>query len=481
MSKYPVLIPFKTDNGRREELYRFCKEIWEQYGCEVITGTNESTPFIKSKAINSVLDKVKTDVFIFADADSYVPQDQLEQAIDLCKKTKRMVIPFMQLKEYTKKVTDEALRTRVIPAPNAPVEKIRTQWYGVESSVLVIPTEFIKKYGGWDERFYGWGGDDNAFAKKMAVLGHTVDPTLGEECIHERGECQLRIPGYGYHIWHPVDGYGKKANENNLALYYRWMKTKNVEDIRFIETPVSTTVTDYKSDNKYTIYLQDHHEDTYIHKAIQSIKKHIKGNYNMVLVDDSKDIQFKLWMKHKYPELEVVDVPHPGGYTLSMKTMVATMRKYSEQHKTIPINWQTDFIATKEIVLDDYLDLLNHQNSTGQKISQVNFLRPPVWEQEAPNMQDYLEKRIEAQRGGVEAQTKEHNGITYRVHNCGWSDNPSIVNIDALEIPFPNKLNGEYEYGQAQLKAGFWSAREYTVTKVEHIGEVDGRKYGKTH
>lgn len=488
-STIPVLIPFKTDHGRREELFNFCKEVvWEQYGYQVVQGTDDSDPFIKSRAINSALDEVfayNSDVFIFADADSWAPKDQIEAAIELCRKTGRMVIPFTRLKEYTKEVSDEALKSRVIPDPSARAETIRTKWYGIESSVLVIPTELIKKYGGWDERFYGWGGDDNAFAKKMAVIGHAVDPRQGKECHHKRGECQLRIPGYGYHIWHPVDSYGKKANDNNLTLYNRWLKTRTIEDIHFLETPINTTKEYFKSDNKYTIYLQDHHKDKYIHRAIESIQEHVFGNYNLVLVDDSNDPEFKIWIKHKYPQLEVVDVPNPGGYTMSMKTMVNTMREYSKKHGTIPVNWQADFIAVNPICLDDYYDLLTTHNiqNPNKQISQINFLRPPVFdgEIEVGDMMVNLENRIRRTRGFADVWDMNHKNIVYRMHNCGWSDNPSVINVKALEVPFPDKLDGEYQYGMEHLRNGFYSAREMYWTTVEHVGELDVRKYGRTH
>lgn len=486
MSKIPVLIPFKTDNGRRQQLYDFCKNVvWEGYGYEVIRGDDSSDPFIKSRAINAGLKQVfdsGSDVFIFADADSWASKEALDEAIALCRKTGRMVIPFTTLREYSKEVSDKALETQTMPDPHAPYELIRREWYGVESSVLVIPTALIREYGGWDERFYGWGGDDNAFAKKMAVIGHSVDPSLGKYCIHKQGECQLRIQAEGYHIWHPVDSYGKRANDNNLALYYHWLDTQTVDDIRFIETPVNTTVSDYPSINRYTIYLQDHHKDRYIHTAIESIQKHVKGNYNLVLVDDSKDVHFKLWLEHKYPDIEIVDVPLPGGYTKSMQTMVSTMREYSKMRGTIPVNWQSDFIAIEDIDLDQYHNLLREHNRNGWAVSQINFNRPAVWKEEEPNMQDYLEKRIKGKRGWANGRTFEYNDIKYRVHDCGWSDNPSVINVDALEVDFPNKLDGEYEYGQLHLRAGFLSAREQGRTVVEHIGNVgNGEKYGRSH
>lgn len=477
----PVLIPFKTDNGRREQLFNFCRDVvWKSYGYKVIQGTDSSDPFIKSRAINAGLQRVfdsGSDVFISADADSYAPKEQIEQAITLARKTGRMVIPYTRLKEYTKDVTDQALSTGIIPSPNGAADLIRKEWYGLESSVLVIPTKLIKEFGGWDERFYGWGGDDNAFAKKMAIIGHHIDPKMPNYCNHKRGDCHLRIPGWGYHIWHPVDAYGKKANDNNLALYHRWLDARTVEDMKFLEEPVNTT----NGKPKYTIYLQDHHKDTYIHHAIASIQKHIKGNYDLVLVDDSKDTQFKLWIKHKYPQLTLVNVPLPGGYLRSMQTMVRTMREFSKERGTIPINWQTDFIATQDIVLDDYYKLLTEHNK-GWPISQINFNRPPVWEEERPNMQDYLEQRIKRTRGWSNGKDFEYNGMKYRVHDCGWSDNPSIVNVDALQIDFPQRLNGEYEYGQLHLRHGFLSAREQGRTVVKHVGNIgNGSKYGRTH
>ncbi|MGH7240584.1 MAG: glycosyltransferase, partial [Candidatus Saccharimonadales bacterium] len=70
-----LLVPFRSDNGRREETWNWLREYWhhELPGAEIIVGTNDDTPFCKTMAFNQAANKARGDVFVLMDADCYLP------------------------------------------------------------------------------------------------------------------------------------------------------------------------------------------------------------------------------------------------------------------------------------------------------------------------------------------------------------------------------------------------------------------------
>jgi len=72
--------------------------------------------------------------------------------------------------------------------------------------MFVIQRELYFDIGGMDERFIGWGGEDDAMSNKLLKLypnARELDRSMA------------------FHLWHPrnaVQRYGNKDYQNNLAL-----------------------------------------------------------------------------------------------------------------------------------------------------------------------------------------------------------------------------------------------------------------------
>ncbi len=70
-----LLVPFRSDKGRREETWAWLREYWEQElpGAEIIVSGNDDVPFCKTKAVNDAARRASGDIFAIMDADCYLP------------------------------------------------------------------------------------------------------------------------------------------------------------------------------------------------------------------------------------------------------------------------------------------------------------------------------------------------------------------------------------------------------------------------
>jgi predicted glycosyltransferase involved in capsule biosynthesis len=86
--------------------------------------------------------------------------------------------------------------------------------------MLAVPRKLWDEVGGFDERFVGWGGEDNAFWHACTVIS---------------GAEPARVPGYAYHLWHPAASNKRDAQyRTNRELWRRYSAANTEADIRRI-------------------------------------------------------------------------------------------------------------------------------------------------------------------------------------------------------------------------------------------------------
>lgn len=442
-----VFIPYKPDGGRRDRIADYTKTLfWEANGFEVVYLANKDEEFNISKARNLAL-KYDEEILLFSDSDSIPDPRLLQKAINQARERNTIVFPFNTALELNKPTSDWHLDNGVIPKNTRPhqAEHVRRRPDELQSSIYAIPKAVFEEVGGFDEKFVGWGHEDLAFVKKLELYGHRP----------------IHIPGSFDHIWH------EKAAPKQTKIYpnaKRWLLYRNAETLEDLERIDATAneVAIEVTPSSYRIYLQDHRKDEFIHQAIESINRFVKTSYSLTLIDDSRDAAWTETFKARYPEIEVVKVPH-GGYGDSMRTLTYTALRDHLESGTIPVLWQADLIATDVIDFDKYSALL-----TGD-LSQVALLRPILYPNELRE-RDLIRaqhKRILKKRGFANGK---HVGKLY-VHDYGWTDLISVINPNAL-LPHPGDRDGEYEYGQLQLKAGFKSAWYIEKPRYKHLGDI---------
>lgn len=208
-----LIVPFRHDNwGYREQNWWSCWRWWNTYGpkgieiCVSDDGDNE--PFNRSRARNKAIEKATGDILIIADADTLVRSDGLIYALGQVAEGKApWAIPYRWYYNLSREYTDKLNQNEAIGRPSPNDEKFGYEhkilsWAGI----LVVPKAAALSIGGYDERFEGWGFEDNAFRLKLD---------------YEWGP-HRRTNGNAYHYWHPIaekDKFTKENTEKNRLLY----------------------------------------------------------------------------------------------------------------------------------------------------------------------------------------------------------------------------------------------------------------------
>lgn len=191
MDDLSVLIPYRPDGGPRDEIFAWLLARYEKLlpEAEICIGENGDEPFSRSKARNDAYRKATGRYFLVADADTLFHRSQIEHALDCVKGTRAWMLPYKWYYNLSYEYTTEVLKSApdvTIPEPNNP-----SQWeHRIESwaGLLVMPRMAYEEVGGYDERFVGWGYEDNSFQLALDAIW---------------GPFQRMDDGYCLHLWHP--------------------------------------------------------------------------------------------------------------------------------------------------------------------------------------------------------------------------------------------------------------------------------------
>ncbi|MGP3560338.1 glycosyltransferase [Geobacillus sp. BK01] len=200
-----ILIPYKPDNGIRDVNFNWIKTFYETMvpEAEICVGVSTDEPFNRARAINLAAKQATRDIFVIVDGDIFCDPEVMKEAIRHLQDAP-WVIPFRKIV----RISEENSKHLVSAPPMWPVEVadfdiIHTSPFTYVGGFNVIPREHFLAVGGFDERFSGWGGEDDAFSSAVNTL-----------CGHYK-----RLEHTIYHLWHPVVGYENNPNgERNLLL-----------------------------------------------------------------------------------------------------------------------------------------------------------------------------------------------------------------------------------------------------------------------
>lgn len=206
-----VVIPWRTDSGHRERLMQWTTDRWrklyEREDIEVLLSDSGDKTFSRGKSRNYGARISIGDVIVVADADTVPMKNSVDEAVEIAR-TGRWCLAYEEGKYYN---LAEGPSEVLLASPSdvdieEPIEgsyehKL-TSWAGM----LVVPRDAFDVHGGYDERFVGWGWEDNAFQK-------TLDRRYGK---HKRAS------GFVVHLWHPVsEGFNTPEELANRELFHR--------------------------------------------------------------------------------------------------------------------------------------------------------------------------------------------------------------------------------------------------------------------
>ena len=214
LNRVSVLIPYKPDNGIRDELFKWVKTFYQNVipEVELCIGESQSEPFNRSQAINHAAKKATRDVFVIADGDMIYDPKVLVQAIQMLNKH-AWVIPFSKLLDLSESSTQKLIQS----SPEWPLsieveyeERFNDSNYKPVSGLIVVTRKNFNRVKGFDERFVGWGKEDNAFKDAMNTI-----------C----GRYKRINNHFVYHLWHArikTKGKGNPNFKNNIELYKQY-------------------------------------------------------------------------------------------------------------------------------------------------------------------------------------------------------------------------------------------------------------------
>lgn len=149
-------------------------------------------PFNKSWGLNVAARNASHELLVTGDADMLMPGEALARALVVCRDHYDAVNPYSSLVDLTRAETDAILNGEldVTAIRRGPARDRLAQGEHICfcGGICVFRREVYFALGGMDERFLGWGGEDDAMSANL-------------ERYTDRIAVQKDTPAY--HLWHP--------------------------------------------------------------------------------------------------------------------------------------------------------------------------------------------------------------------------------------------------------------------------------------
>ncbi len=210
-----VLFPYRGDDGHRDRLFGYVLRWWEVYfpEAQICVGRNFEHPFNRGAARNDAYKQAEGSVIIVADADTIPTVYGVKTGIADAVAEKVWCIPYAEERYYnlkedmTQRVLEAGVQTMIFEPHNGEYEHKITSWAGC----LIVPRNAWEVVGGYDERFIGWGYEDNSQYLKLDALWGP----------HRRQD------SYICHLWHPVtkeNSFESPDIKHNRSLYQQYQR-----------------------------------------------------------------------------------------------------------------------------------------------------------------------------------------------------------------------------------------------------------------
>lgn len=430
--KVRVIVPRRADGGIRDRLWDLCRPAWERF--EIREGHHDDGPFNRSAAINSAATG-RWDVAVIVDADITITDDQVDAAIAHSAKTGRVTLPYRR----RMLVSDRATQ-RILGGYRGSWESFATPDRNTEhcSSCVVVPRILWDQVGGFDERFIGWGAEDEAFIAA---------------CEHDAGVD--RLDGDVWHLHHPPAPWKDHRSPDYraaLGLLDRY------------RTDTDNVLRESRADDQIVVVIVTNGARDTLAKTVHSAEQMLQGPIGRrVICDGSKGTHGRIAQAH--PDWNVVDTGQDPGYGLAMR------RAYEvELGSGQPwiVHLEDDFTFNQPV------DLVAMQNlmRANPHMAQLALLRQPWYENEIA-------------AGGIFQANPErftqHDG--WVGHRAFWTSNPHLTRRSFLaRHQWPTRQWSEGRFGREvlkdrQLELGFLGTLD-DPPRVTHIGvERAGRGY----
>lgn len=207
-----IIIAYKEDSEYRKEIFHWqisrYKKIFSNV--DIVIGEDDSNHdhFCKARAINNAVKNSRYDNLFIVDIDLVVEKSAIEKGIKVINKH-CYIIPYGSWwklsKDNTRAVLDNKAQFNI--SPQGRLCKVHPRR---GTGIHIISKHNFYAAGGYDERFIGWGGEDNAFGIAVRTM-----------CKQK----SLILKDYtAYHLWHPFQVTKKGMNQSNIDLWRKYQK-----------------------------------------------------------------------------------------------------------------------------------------------------------------------------------------------------------------------------------------------------------------
>ena len=156
-------------------------------GCKSVFAFNEG-PFNKSWGFNIGFKQSSGDVLAFGDADILIDSKNLLESFALCHADADAVNPYDRLIDLTAEETSAFLQTgnglAAMPSRQIVNREPIGEFLCFCGGLFVIRRNVFEVLGGFDERFVGWGGEDDAMSIKLDKLVFNTQSVSGQPAYH---------------------------------------------------------------------------------------------------------------------------------------------------------------------------------------------------------------------------------------------------------------------------------------------------------
>lgn len=165
-----------------------------------------SGPFNKSWGLNVGARIAQGSVHVFSDGDLVIDQG-LQEAIELCRKGFSLAKPYRRLIDLSENQSTQYWRGEapsLDPDTAAAGRHTLGERLPLCGGTFAIRADAFWALGGWDERFVGWGGEDDALSFKVErrrLSAAEVDTGVAMHLWHPRDPQSARLqPGYARNL-----------------------------------------------------------------------------------------------------------------------------------------------------------------------------------------------------------------------------------------------------------------------------------------
>lgn len=427
-----ALVPRLADNGERDRLWDYCRSYWAEQmpEMEIVEGHHEGGgPFNRSASINKAA-KGDWDVAVILDSDSVVDPGQVRDAIELAVKSGELVLPFDSRNMLNPKGTQQILGGFV---------GSWSRWVGSRernrvSCCVVVPRALWDAVGGFDERFEGWGAEDEAFHAACTALG---------------GSQRLRGP-----LWHfhhapsPHHNQSTALYRQALRLGQRYSEAGSADGMRHLLREPRDP------DQVLLLVLTTGKRET-LTKALASAEEKLSGpvGRRLICVDGYAGTAHEVQKAHPGWDVEPL---RAGKYP---KAVSAAIEKAIGSGQRFILFLEDDFTFNEPVDLCEMQAIVERND-----LAQLSLKR-----------QAWYPHELEA-GGVIEANPDaftQRDG--YVEHSAYWTMNPMLTRRSTLaEHKWPQGRDSELRFGRSvfadpRVRAGILGSIE-DAPRVEHIG-----------